>query len=583
MTLSRPRLVLLPGETPLEASLLDWLRTAFDVVQIDDPAALNELAGDDSAALVVCAPRMLQGLRQALPPESAVNVLQHIGEGVGVVDAAGVVTWANARLRDYDEPTRQQFAELCGRALELLNDPEPLDAPVEQRTSRKFSFRSGEHHFELVASPAATEPGDDRRVTAVVGVLWDVTSGRRLLDKLDAIDAAGSELMKIEAESIATLSMTDRLKLLEEKIVHYVHDLLHFDDFEIRLIDPDNNRLELVMAVGITPERIGEVLYPERHGSGISGYVAETGESYLCSNVKADPLYREGLDDAASALTVPLRLHDRIIGVFNVESQTPNAFDENDRQFATIFGRYIAMAMNILNLLVVERYRTNEQLAQTVLGELSEPLAEITELAEKLRDANLADGRTRKGLDRIMDATAKARRRVEACAAGPRTILGAEQELHRGEPDPAMIGKRVLVADDEAEIRTSVCAILSQRGCDVTVCANGGQTIDVLRAAGAEGTPFDLIVSDIKMPDRSGYEVFRAAKEVTPDTPVILMTGFGYDPHHSIVRASQEGLQSFLFKPFKAVQLVEEVKRGLGPAPLDQTDESVKPPDAPKG
>ena len=63
--------------------------------------------------------------------------------------------------------------------------------------------------------------------------------------------------------------------------------------------------------------------------------------------------------------------------------------------------------------------------------------------------------------------------------------------------------------------------------------------------------------------ERSGYEVFRAAKEVSADTPVILMTGFGYDPHHSIVRASQEGLHSFLFKPFKAGQLVEEVKKAL--------------------
>ena len=67
------------------------------------------------------------------------------------------------------------------------------------------------------------------------------------------------------------------------------------------------------------------------------------------------------------------------------------------------------------------------------------------------------------------------------------------------------------------------------------------------------------------MPDRSGYEVFRTAREVSPDTPVILMTGFGYDPHHSIVRASQEGLQSFLFKPFKAVQLIDEVRKALAP------------------
>lgn len=74
-----------------------------------------------------------------------------------------------------------------------------------------------------------------------------------------------------------------------------------------------------------------------------------------------------------------------------------------------------------------------------------------------------------------------------------------------------------------------------------------------------------MVLSDIKMPDRNGYEVYRTAKSLDPTMPVILMTGFGYDPHHCIVRASQEGLQSFLFKPFKASQLMEVMKKSLAP------------------
>jgi CheY-like chemotaxis protein len=445
----------------------------------------------------------------------------------------------------------------------LLNQDEDLALPIAQRHCRKFSFASGERHYELVTSPASTDPTDDRTVTSVVGVLWDVTASRNLLDKLDAVDAAGSELMKLDADAIRSLNAIERLQLLSDKIIHYVHDLLHFDNFEIRLLDRETNRLELVMARGITPERIGEVLSPEAEGSGITGYVAATGESYLCPNVQEDPLYREGLDEAASSLTVPLKLHDRVIGVFNIESKTSNAFDENDRQFATIFGRYIAMAMNILDLLVVERYTTNEQLAQNVLGELDTPLAEITDKAKSLRETNLADGPTRKGLEEIIDAVDSVRRRVETVAAGPHSILGAEEELQNAQPDPTMVGKRILIADDDTAIRKSVGAILAQRGCDVTICGSGEETIETIRALHGRATVFDLIISDIKMPDRSGYEVFTACKECSPTTPVILMTGFGYDPHHSIVRASQEGLQSFLFKPFKAKQLLSEVRKAL--------------------
>ena len=558
MTLSRPRLFLMPGDVSLDASLIESLEATFEIIRLQDTAALQQVLRDEPGALVVAGHDRLRELASQGPPGAAALVLQHIGEGVAAVDAAGTVVWQNDRLGEYDSEVRQQFAELCHEALSLFNSNDG-PRPRGRHSSRKFSFRCGDGFFEMAVSPGAVE---DDRLTTVVGVLWDVTAGQRLLEKLDAIDAAGSELMKIEAESIATLTMAERLKLLEEKIVTYVHDLLEFDDFEIRLLDRETNRLDLVMAIGITPLRIGEVIYAESEGNGISGYVAASGESYLCPNVREDKRYREGLDDAVSSLTVPLRLHDRTIGVFNIESQTANAFDENDRQFATIFGRYIAMAINILNLLVVERFTTNEQVARNVLGELSEPLADITGQAEALRQEKLADGTTRKGLDEIIAAVEKIRRRIEACTAGPRTVLGAEQELHRSKPDPDMIEKRVLVADDDDEILSSVTAILRQRGCEVTACNGGGETIDIIRATPA-GRWFHLVISDIKMPDRSGYEVFRAAKETSPDTPVILMTGFGYDPHHSIVRASQEGLQSFLFKPFKAAQLIDEVKKAF--------------------
>ncbi len=472
MTLTRPRLLLV-GAPTLDASLVEALEPSFEVVHVRDAAEAARLAREDAGALVlVPAAGAFRGADAGVPDTTA-RILQFIGEGVALVDSSGGIAWANARLRDYPEDVRRRFAELCRQAIDQLNQPAVRHAPVDRRGTRQFSFQGGDAHYELVASPASAEPLDPGRVASVVGVLWDVTATRRLLEKLDAIDAAGSELMKIEADTITRLNASQRLELLEEKIVRYAHDLLNFDHFEVRLLDPRTNRLELVISEGISPGRIGEVLYPQVEGSGITGYVAATGESYLCPSVKDDPLYREGLDDAASSLTVPLRLHDRVVGVFNIESKTPGAFEENDRQFATIFGRYIAMAMNILNLLVVERYTTNEQVARTVLGELSLPLREITERVQALRDANVADAPTRKGLEQIVESVGQLRKRIEACTAGPRTILGAEPELFRAEPDPGLRGKRVMVADDDENIRRTVCSLLRQRGCDVTVCESG--------------------------------------------------------------------------------------------------------------
>ncbi|MDY7110594.1 MAG: response regulator [Planctomycetota bacterium] len=558
MTSHRPRLVVPPGVLPTGRDELDLLRGIFDVVEAPDAAEAQRLAAEAEALVVLTARQAAESPVEGLPSAQVRSILEQIGEGVGVVDADGGFIWANARLREIDELTRQRFLVACRRAMAHFNQAGLNAVPLTQRPGRKFTFVADEAHYEAMISIGSVDEGEQRSIRSVVGILWEVTASRQLQARIDAIDAAGAELMRIEAESVARLNMAERLKLLEDKIVSSVRELLNFENFEIRLIDRETNQLELVIAVGILPLRIGEVIYADAENSGISGYVAVTGESYLCTDVASDPLYREGLDRAASSLTVPLRLFDQVIGVFNVESTRPYAFDENDRRFAEIFGRYIAMAMHILDLLVVERYTTNEQIAQDVLNELNEPLSAITSRAATLRSAVGTD-ELRTGLDEILEAAGGIRRRLEACITGPKSLLGAEQALHQSEPDPRMIGKRVIVADNEPVVRDAISSLLRQRGCEVTVCSGGAETIEKLRDTEAANHAFDLVICDIRMPDRNGYEVFRAARELSPDMPVILITGFGYDPHHSIVRASQEGLHSFLFKPLRAGQLLEAI------------------------
>ena len=118
--------------------------------------------------------------------------------------------------------------------------------------------------------------------------------------------------------------------------------------------------------------------------------------------------------------------------------------------------------------------------------------------------------------------------------------------------------RRVLVADDEMNIRKTIQDVLRRHGAQVTTCKDGYEAIALI-----EQEAFDLIISDIRMPYRTGYDIFAAAQRIREGTPVVLMTGFGYDPHHSIVRASQEGLSTVLFKPFKVEQLLEETRRAL--------------------
>ena len=64
----------------------------------------------------------------------------------------------------------------------------------------------------------------------------------------------------------------------------------------------------------------------------------------------------------------------------------------------------------------------------------------------------------------------------------------------------------------------------------------------------------------------SGYDVFHSLREAQPGAKVILMTSYGYDPSHSIVKARQEGLRCVLYKPFRVDQLLDALANPEPPA-----------------
>jgi len=434
-----------------------------------------------------------------------------------------------------------------------------LDQADSDRLSDDFDIIEADSADQAIEQ--LLQPDED--VTSPRPAGRDGERTRQLQMRIDEIDDAGGDLLDLDSESISPLNLAERLHLLETRVAGALLQLFGWRHFEVRLLDRESKRLELVIANGIEPLSIGHTISAEAEGNGISGWVAATGRSYICRDCINDPRYMGGLEGARSSLTTPLRLHDRVIGVLNVESDQTEQFDDEGRLLLELYGRYVAMAVNILDMLIVERYTTNRRLSNNVIAELETPVRRIENEAEELLKTYVGDVRMVEGLERIMESVSSMRARIRSCTSGPQTILGAESVLHQEALEPVLEGRSVLVADDESAIRQTICAVLEQRGCSVEVCHDGASAIVQLEESKRTGRHFDLIISDVRMPDRNGYEVFRAAKDVNADTPVILMTGFGYDPHHSIVRSSQEGLHCFLFKPFQIEQLLEEVYKAM--------------------
>ena len=267
-----------------------------------------------------------------------------------------------------------------------------------------------------------------------------------------------------------------------------------------------------------------------------------------------------------STLTVPLRLHDRVIGVLNVESVERDQFDDEDRIGAELLGRYVALSLNMLDMLVAERCETHRTMLGNIAREAAIPLEQLANDARALH-ARTKDVAEHELAQRLIENVAKVEELIRNATVAPRGVLGADEFLREGSSDPIFAGRSILVADDDHAIRRTVKAVLEQQGCRVSECADGGAAIRSIRELSTSGGTFDLVISDVRMPDANGYEVFRAAKDTCADTPVILMTAFGYDPNHSIVRSTQEGLHCFLFKPFQISQLLEEARKALRERP----------------
>jgi len=422
--------------------------------------------------------------------------------------------------------------------------------PVRVR-SRTIDIEQ-ECRFDLIASARVNREGE---VEQVVALAWDLTETKRLQEKIDAIESAGRELVSLNVEAVAEMDVGDRLQLLEDGIRVCCEDLLHFDNFAVRILDRQTNRLDTVLATGLSEEVRALSVFALPEGNGITGYVAATGRAYICHDTSKDPRYLPGLQNALSSLSVPLVLHEQVIGVFNIESQQVGAFTDADRQFAEILARHIALALHTLELLAVERHTTTGQLAADVDAELAAPLNDIVADATSLMQDFAADALVHERLKRIIDGvdTVKQAVRSVTSAEGVSGLLHESQER-----DEVLSGKRILVADDEDVIRETIADVFTKSGALTVMARDGSEAIAMIRSQ-----HFDLVLSDIKMPNRNGYEVFAASRESDEHCPVILITGFGYDPNHAIVRASKEGLAGVLFKPFKVEQLLDEVRHAL--------------------
>ena len=551
-----------------------------------EPAWLAALAGadarcDEASGLAEAAARLARGERYdavVLAGGSAAlgaalesglrsqRILERLPDGVVLLDATDAVRWANARFREWcggSDPAGRGFLEALGNPEVLGPEFSPFHAALASgRMSDAMLRTSDNRYFHLLSTPLvaggnAEWPGGDHVIVSI----RDVTRTILEQQKRAAIHQAGQKLADLSPAELADMTIEERIELLKSNILHYSRDLLQFDVVEIRLLDRQTGRLEPLLAEGMQPEAEARILFARTEHNGVTGFVAATGRSYFCNDTTKDPLYLEGCKGAKSSLTVPLLLHDQVIGTFNVESPEPGGFSHTDMQFLEIFSRDVAAALNTLELLVAEKASTTAESVEAIHGAVALPIDDILNDAVNVMERYIGhDADVVERLQRILRNARDIKQAIQKVGE-KMTPSTAHAQHRRGERRRALAEKRILVVDADEQVRAAAHCLLERNGCIVETARDGAEAASMVRAAG--DADYDVILADIRLPDMSGYQLFLRLSEILSDVPLVLMTGFGYDPGHSIVKARQAGIHLVLFKPFRVDQLLDTLERAL--------------------
>jgi CheY-like chemotaxis protein/GAF domain-containing protein len=540
--------------------IVEQLRDCCEIVPIEPPFRAPALDSEISGVYIgshhfregLWLGRLLQNER----------ILEGMPDGVALLDADNNILWANDCLRnwlDRRDLAGSNFYTAFGSPEILGPDFCPFHTALATGDSSSSNLRCADnryYHIHCVPFRNSSDAPDSLIVT-----VRDVTSETLQQQKMAAIHKAGIALADLTAEEVFQMAVEDRIELLKENILHYTKDLLNFDVVEVRLLGQETGELVPLLSEGIDEEAARRKLFAKPKGQGVTGFVAATGKSYLCEDTAEDPLYIEGCVGAKSSLTVPLIQHDKVIGTFNVESPEPRAFSESDLQFLEIFSRDVANALNTLELLVAQQANTAQASVEAIHREVALPVDEILNDAVHVMEAYIGhDASVLERLQRILRNARDIKQLIHKVGQemAPAEAVPACAQI---EARPALRNRRVLVVDDDESVRIAAHNLLDRFSCIVETAHAGDEAFYMVRNADHE-TLYDVVISAIKLPDMSGYQLLMKLRELPDAVPLVLMTGFGYDPGHTIVKARQAGLpaNAILYKPFRLDQLLETVE-----------------------
>jgi sigma-B regulation protein RsbU (phosphoserine phosphatase) len=157
-------------------------------------------------------------------------------------------------------------------------------------------------------------------------------------------------LLEVEKSLSSSLDLDEVLEVILDSLLKVVT----YDAAAIFLIDNKKREIEHIKARGFEPALAPDLQL--KIGQGLAGWAAQTQKSLIVPNVKEDPRYIEARVETQSGMVVPIMTNQRIIGVFSIESNKLNAYDEDDLELLDAFASLAAIS--------IERARQHQEILE---------------------------------------------------------------------------------------------------------------------------------------------------------------------------------------------------------------------------
>jgi DNA-binding NtrC family response regulator len=129
--------------------------------------------------------------------------------------------------------------------------------------------------------------------------------------------------------------------------------------------------------------------------------------------------------------------------------------------------------------------------------------------------------------------------------------------------------RSILVVDDDAAMREMIVSLLEEQGFRASGCGGVDEALEALREQ-----PADAVLSDIRMPGKSGLDLLGEIRELRPEVPVVLMTAFG--SIDSAVEAMRAGAFDYVTKPFKKDEVLVVLERAFERTALEEENTRLR-------